>query len=73
MTIVIVSVVFGITYKMYKAHLAFKTKTLAHNDNSDEHTTKLIAQVAKLTERVQVLEKIVTDEGYQIQKDINNL
>ncbi len=73
MVIVIVSVVFGILYEMYKKHLEFKAKTLDHNKVSDEENNELKQQVQKLTERVQVLEKIVTDEGYQIQKDINNL
>lgn len=73
MVVVIVSIVFGIMYEMYKKHLAFKTKTLNHNKTSDKQSEQLKQQVDMLTERVQVLEKIVTDEGYQVQKDINNL
>lgn len=73
MVVVIVCVVFGVIYEMYKKHLAFKTKTLNHNKESDEQSIQLQQQVEKLTERIQVLEKIVTDEGYQVQKDINNL
>ncbi|MCW8865865.1 MAG: hypothetical protein OQK09_02365 [Colwellia sp.] len=73
MVVVIVCVVFGILYEMYKKHLEFKAKTLNHNQTADEHSEQLREQVEKLTERVQVLEKIVTDEGYQVQKDINNL
>ncbi len=73
MVVVIVCVVFGIMYEMYKKHLEFKSKTLNHNKTSDEQSDQLKQQVDKLTERVQVLEKIVTDEGYQVQKDINNL
>ena len=73
MVIVIVSVVFGILYEMYKKHLEFKSKTLDHNKVNDEQNEALKLQVQALTERVQVLEKIVTDEGYQVQKDINNL
>ena len=73
MVVVIVCVVFGIMYEMYKKHLEFKTKTLNHNKSSDEQSVQLKLHVEKLTERVQVLEKIVTDEGYQVQKDINNL
>ena len=73
MVIVIVCVVFGIIYEMYKKHLEFKAKTLNHNKTTDEQSDQLKQQVDKLTERVQVLEKIVTDEGYQVQKDINNL
>jgi len=73
MVVVIVCVVFGILYEMYKKHLEFKSKTLNHNKTSDEQSDQLKQQVDKLTERVQVLEKIVTDEGYQVQKEINNL
>jgi len=73
MVVVIVSIVFGVMYEMYKKHLQFKSKTLKHNQISDEHSEKLTKQVEQLTERVQVLEKIVTDEGYQVQKDINSL
>ena len=73
MVVVIVCVVFGIIYKMYKTHLEFKAKTTTHNKTSDQQSVQLKQQVEKLTERIQVLEKIVTDEGYQVQKDINNL
>lgn len=73
MVVVIVCVVFGILYEMYKKHLEFKTKTLKHSKISDEQSDQLKGQVDKLTERVQILEKIVTDEGYQVQKEINNL
>lgn len=73
MVVVIVCVVFGILYEMYKKHLEFKTKTLNHNKVSDEQSDQLQLQVENLTARVQVLEKIVTDEGYQVQKDINSL
>lgn len=73
MVVVIVCVVFGIIYKMFKMHLEFKAKTLNHNKTSDQQSDQLKEEVEKLTERVQILEKIVTDEGYQVQKDINNL
>ncbi|OUR62843.1 hypothetical protein A9Q74_03490 [Colwellia sp. 39_35_sub15_T18] len=73
MVIIIVCVVFGIIYKMYKKHLEFKANTLNSNKTSDEESEQLKQQVEKLTERVQILERIVTDEGYQVQKDINNL
>lgn len=73
MVVVIVSVVFGILYKMYNKHLEFKAKTIAHNDSTDGKNNELKKEVQALIERVQVLEKIVTDEGYQVQKDINKL
>jgi hypothetical protein len=58
---------------MFNKHLEFKAKTLHHNNSKNDKNNDLQQQVAKLNERVQVLEKIVTDEGYQVQKDINNL
>ncbi|WP_057831871.1 hypothetical protein [Colwellia sp. TT2012] len=73
MVVVIVCVVFGILYKMYNKHLEFKAKTIAHNDNTDDKNDELKKEIQALNERVQILEKIVTDEGYQVQKDINNL
>jgi len=73
MVVVIVCVVFGIMYKMYNKHLEFKAKTIAHNHNANGKNDELRKEVQRLSERVQVLETIVTDEGYQVQKDINKL
>ena len=73
MVVIIVCVFFSILYKMFNKHLEFKAKTLHHNNSNNDKNNDLQQQVAKLNERVQVLEKIVTDEGYQVQKDINNL
>jgi len=73
MVVVIVCVVFGILYKMYNKHLDFKAKTISHNNSTDSLNEELKKEIESLTERVQVLEKIVTDEGYQVQKDINKL
>ena len=71
--IVFVSVGFGVLADMYNKHLKFKEKTLKHNQASDEQSENLKKQIETLTERVNVLEKIVTDEGYQVAKDINKL
>lgn len=73
MIVVIVSIVFGVLYKMYNKHLEFKAKTIAHNHDTDGKNDELSKTVQDLSERVQVLEAIVTDEGYQVQKDINKL
>jgi len=73
MVVVIVCVVFGIMYKMYNKHLEFKAKTIAHNDNADDKNDVLRKEIQALNERVQILETTVTDEGYQVQKDINKL
>ncbi len=71
--IVFITVSFGAIYDMYKKHLDFKAKTLDHNNRSDLENSDLQQKVNTLEERIKVLEKIVTDEGYQIQKDIKNL
>lgn len=71
--IVFISVGFAVMYDMYKKHLEFKDKTLSHNSQTNEQTIALIKQVQTLEERMQVLEKIVTDEGYNLQKEINKL
>jgi len=71
--IVFISVGFGVMYDMYKKHLEFKDKTLSHNNQSHEQALAMMKQVQALEERVQVLEKIVTDEGYSVQKEINKL
>jgi len=70
--IVFISVGFSVISSMHKRHLAFKEKALGENQQENENN-QLQDQVIKLEERVQVLEKIVTDEGYAVQKEINNL
>ncbi len=73
MVVVIVCVVFGILYEMYKKHLEFKASTIKHNNSTDSLNEELKKEIQALTERVKTLEMIVTDEGYQVQKEINNL
>lgn len=70
--IVLISVGFSVISSMHKRHLALKEKSLGQNQQDDQ-TKKLKAQVIHLETRIQILEKIVTDEGYTIQKEINNL
>lgn len=71
--IVFISVGFGVLYDMYKKHLDFKMKVMKHNQSTDEENTQLKQHICQLQERIEVLEKIVTDEGYTIKKEINNL
>ncbi len=71
--IVFISVGFGVLYDMYKRHLEFKEKSLGHNQQDTESNIALRKQVEILEERIEVLEKIVTDEGYSVQKEIKNL
>ena len=71
--IVVFSVGFGVLGDIYSKHIKFKEKMLKHNKNSDEQSSKLQQKITKLTKRVETLEKIVTEEGYQVAKEINNL
>ena len=71
--IVLISVGFGVIYDMYQKHLSFKERTMKYNQQSSEESSAMKQQITKLEERIQVLEKIVTDEGYNVSKEINNL
>ena len=71
--IVFISVGFSVIGAMFKRHMDFKEKFLEQNTNIDEENNTLAQNVSLLEERIKVLEKIVTDEGYSVQKDINNL
>jgi len=72
-SIVFISVGFGVIGSMYKRHMDFKEKALDLKNNNAEDDNDLAKTVSLLAERVQVLEKIVTDEGYSVQKEIKNL
>lgn len=65
--IVFISVGFGVLNKMLNTYLAHK-KT--HNS---EEKKALENEINALKERVSTLEKIVTDEGYTLKKEFNNL
>ena len=65
--IVFITVGFGVLYDMYKKHLEFKAKSISDNNS------ELQEQIDQLTQRVQTLEKIVTDEGYSVSQEINKL
>jgi len=66
--IVIISVVGGLAYSAYEQHVKLKMRTLK---SQPDDTTK--QELAELKERVQVLEKIVTDEKYNLHKEISAL
>lgn len=55
----------------YKQHLSLKEKVFLEEANA--HNQQLTEQLIQLEQRIQVLEKIVTDEGYQVNKEINGL
>ncbi|GGA84751.1 hypothetical protein GCM10011369_28470 [Neiella marina] len=71
--LIVVTVVFGggilrLIEKQMKFKDAPKAKELEAKLAQLEQTT-----IASLQQRIQVLEKIVTDEGYELRKTINKL
>ena len=72
-TMIVIIVFLGIAYDMYSRHLKFKERTMKHNQVNDETIEKMAQEIKVLQERIQVLEAIVTDEGYQVKKEINQL
>ena len=71
--IVLISVGFGVLYDMYSKHLQFKERTLNSNNLHDQQAAKMQSHIAALEERIQILEKIVTDEGFTVSQEINKL
>ena len=52
----------------------FKEKQLAAlNQNTAERTAQYSAQTKQLEQRVRVLERIVTDKGYDVSQQIEDL
>jgi len=66
--IVIISVVGGLAYAAYEQHVKLQLRT--KKTKFDDETQ---ATINELKERIQVLEKIVTDEKYNLKKEINSL
>ena len=67
--IVLITVGGGILSEIYKRRLDFKkAQSLAQADQQ-----ALQHEIKALKSRVAVLEQIVTAEGYQVKKDIENL
>ncbi|KID58466.1 hypothetical protein N473_26135 [Pseudoalteromonas luteoviolacea CPMOR-1] len=67
--IVLVSVGFGVISDLYSKYLHAKKQSGINKQESDQLKT----EIAHLKDRVAVLEKIVTDEGYQVDKKIKSL
>ena len=66
--IAIVAIVGGLIYAAYEQRLKLQEKKLKFQGNEDTNR-----ELAALKERVAVLEKIVTDEKYNLRNEINNL
>ena len=70
MVVVIVAIVFGT--KAWRDHMRFKE--MRSNDRaSDVEFDRMTQEVARLKERVRVLEKIVTDSDKHLSEEISRL
>jgi hypothetical protein len=70
MVVVIVAIVFGT--KAWRDHMRFK-EMRANNRESDVEFDRMADEVARLKERVRVLEKIVTDGEHNLREEISRL
>ncbi|AXR05689.1 hypothetical protein [Salinimonas sediminis] len=67
--IAIVAIVAASIVEIIKAIGRISQKKAASNNNLDEHRQ----QIEQLKERVEVLEKIVTDQNYDLKKQFRDL
>ena len=70
MVVIIVAIVFGA--KAWRDHLRFK-EMRASDRASDADFERMTQEVARLKERVRVLEKIVTDGDKNLSEEISRL
>ena len=70
MVFVIVAIVFGT--KAWRDHMRFK-EMRANDRASDVEFDRMTQEVARLKERVRVLEKIVTDSDKHLSEEISRL
>ena len=70
MVVVIVAIVFGT--KAWRDHMRFK-EMRANDRASDVEFDRMTQEVARLKERVRVLEKIVTDSEKHLSEEISRL
>nr|WP_321359803.1 hypothetical protein [uncultured Hyphomonas sp.] len=70
MVVVIVAIVFGT--KAWRDHMRFK-QMRANDRASDAEFDLMTQEVARLKERVRVLEKIVTDSDKHLSEEISRL
>ncbi|MEZ5947049.1 MAG: hypothetical protein R3C13_03755 [Hyphomonas sp.] len=70
MVVVIVAIVFGT--KAWRDHMRFR-EMRANDRASDVEFQRMTDEVARLKERVRVLEKIVTDGDQRLREEISRL
>lgn len=67
--IAIVAIVASVIYKIVEAGCRVSQNKNAGNAKSKQYE----AEIAELRERIEVLEKIVTDESYDLKRQFKNL
>jgi hypothetical protein len=70
MVVLIVAIVFGA--KIWRTHLLTKAR-IGRSREDDALIGSMQAQIDRLTERVQVLEKLVTDDDRRLAREIDSL
>lgn len=61
-----------VVYQLYSQNAELK-KQLNADDEHHNQQQQLSEKIEQLQQRIAILEKIVTDEGYNIDKEINKL
>lgn len=67
--VAIIAIIFGCTIAMVSMIIKYKNESKIHSQDNHE----LESEIAKLKERVATLEKIVTDENYNLKKEFEKL
>ena len=67
--IAIVAIIASVIYKIVEAGCRVSQNKNASNAKSKQYE----AEIAELRERIEVLEKIVTDESYDLKRQFKNL
>lgn len=74
MIVVGIPVVGSIVMKIHQRNLDFKEKQLATlSQDTAKQSAQYSAQTKQLEQRVRVLERIITDRGYDVSQQIENL
>lgn len=69
-----IPVIFGVLGDVYKRHLKFKERQLEHmGAQTAEKAAQYAAHTERLEQRVQVLERIITDRGIEVADEIERL
>ena len=71
--VAVVAIIFGTLYAMYELRVSDKNKSKSKLDELKKEMDELKNELTAQKERLVVLEKIVTDEKYNLKKEIDSL